>query len=102
MKPGASAPSRARGGYADGTDGQDVNLTYNMTTKKWEVITTLTGGQEIKFRANNAWSLNYGDTGADGSLNEGGDNIAISTTGSYLIELDLSNPREYTYTLTPQ
>lgn len=86
----------------DGTDGQDVDLTYNTATKKWEVITTLTGGQELKFRANNAWTLNYGDDGADGSLNEGGANIVIATTGSYLIELDLSNPREYTYTLTAQ
>ncbi len=86
----------------DGTDGQDVDLTYNPTTKKWEVITTLTGGQEIKFRANNAWTLNYGDNDADSSLEEGGANIAISSTGSYLIELDLSNPREYTYTLTLQ
>ncbi|AWM13122.1 hypothetical protein DI487_04035 [Flavobacterium sediminis] len=86
----------------DGTDGQDVDLTYNTATKKWEVITTLTGGQELKFRANNAWTLNYGDDGADGSLNEGGANITIATTGSYLIELDLSNPREYTYTLTAQ
>ncbi len=86
----------------DGTDGQDVDMTYNPSTKKWEVITTLTGGQEIKFRANNAWSLNYGDDGTDGSLNEGGANIPVATTGSYLVELDLSNPRAYTYTLTPQ
>lgn len=80
----------------------DTDLVYNSTTKKWSLIINLTGGQEIKFRANDDWAINYGDTGADGSLSEGGDNILISTTGSYLVELDLSNPRAYTYTLTIQ
>lgn len=78
----------------------DTDMTYNSTTKKWEITLNLTGGQEIKFRANDSWDLNMGDTGADGSLNEGGDNIAVSTTGSYTVSLDLSSPREYTYTLT--
>jgi starch-binding outer membrane protein SusE/F len=80
----------------------DTNLTYDSNTKKWSVIINLIGGQEIKFRANDDWGLNYGDTGADGSLNEGGDNIAVGSSGSYLVELDLSNPRAYTYTLTLQ
>lgn len=80
----------------------DHDMTYNQTTKKWEIILALSGGNEIKFRANDDWSLNYGDTGADGMLNEGGDNIAVPSSGNYLIELDLSNPRAYTYTLTPQ
>ena len=81
----------------------DHNMTYNSTSKKWEIILTLSaGGNEIKFRANDDWGLNYGDSGADGSLNEGGDNIAVPAAGNYLIELDLSNPRAYSYTLTPQ
>ena len=80
----------------------DANMTYDQTTKKWSIVISLIGGQEIKFRANDDWGLNYGDTGADGSLNEGGDNIAVATSGSYLVELDLSNPRAYTYTLTLQ
>jgi len=80
----------------------DTNLTYDQTTKKWSIVINLVGGQEIKFRANDDWGLNYGDTGADGSLNEGGDNIAVPSDGTYLVELDLSNPRAYTYTLTAQ
>ena len=80
-------------------------MTYNPTTKKWSAIVTLTEqaapDHGLKFRANGAWDLNYGDTGADGSLNEGGTNIATSA-GTYLIELDLSHPRAYTYTLTAQ
>jgi len=85
--------------------GTDTPMTYNPTTKKWSAIVTLTEqaapDHGLKFRANGAWDLNYGDTGADGSLNEGGTNIATSA-GTYLIELDLSHPRAYTYTLTAQ
>lgn len=80
----------------------DTDMTYNSTTKKWSVVINLIGGQEIKFRANDAWGLNYGDNGADASLEEGGSNIAVPSSGNYLVELDLSNPRAYTYTLTPQ
>ena len=87
----------------DGTDGQDHDMTYNPTTKKWEITINLTGGNEIKFRANNAWSINYGDDDAsDNLLNPGGGNIAIATSGTYFVELDFSNPRAYTYTLTLQ
>lgn len=50
---------------------------------------------EIKFRENNDWALNYGDTGADGILEEGGDNIAV-TAGSYKIVLNLN---DLTYTM---
>jgi hypothetical protein len=93
----ATAPVTGGDGWAN-----DANMTYNSTTKKWSLIINLVGGQEIKFRANDDWAINYGDSGADGSLNEGGDNITIPTNGSYSVELDLSNPRAYTYTLTIQ
>lgn len=82
--------------------GSDTDMTYNSTTKKWSIVINLVGGQEIKFRANDAWTLNYGDNGADTSLEEGGSNIAVPSNGNYLVELDLSNPRAYTYTLTLQ
>jgi hypothetical protein len=55
----------------------------------------------IKFRANDAWDLNYGDTGADGSLEAGGDNIPIEEAGTYEITLDLSS-YPYTYSLEKQ
>jgi hypothetical protein len=53
----------------------------------------------LKFRANGNWDLNYGDTGANGTLEEGGTNIG-TIAGNYLVTLDLSNPRNYTYTMT--
>jgi starch-binding outer membrane protein SusE/F len=92
----------------DGTPGgwgTDTPMTYNNTTKKWSAIVTLTDqpapDHGLKFRANGAWDVNFGDTGADGLLEYSGTNIG-TTAGTYLIELDLSHPRAYTYTMTAQ
>ncbi|MFA6831299.1 MAG: SusF/SusE family outer membrane protein [Bacteroidaceae bacterium] len=49
---------------------------------------TLTGGNEIKFRANNDWPVNLG--GDIDNLTEGGANIVVPEDGTYLITLDLS------------
>jgi starch-binding outer membrane protein SusE/F len=81
--------------------GADMDMTYDPATKKWTVTTPLAAG-EIKFRASDAWALNYGDDGADNSLNEGGANIAIAAAGTYKVTLDTSNPRAYTYTVELQ
>ena len=59
-------------------------------------VTLLDG--EYKFRSNEAWALNYGDTGADGTLDDGGDNI-ISTAGTYSFVLDFTDPDIPTYTI---
>ncbi|WP_396149032.1 SusE domain-containing protein [Flavobacterium sp.] len=74
-------------------------LTYNPTTMKWEGIVTMTAG-EFKFRANNAWTINLGGDPVEMSYD--GSNLSVDAGGDYLVELDLSNPREYTYTLTAQ
>lgn len=83
----------------------DTPMTYDPATKKWTVIAVLTAQSApdngLKFRANGNWDLNYGDTGADGKLEEGGTNIGTSA-GTYLITLDLSSPRNYTYTMVKQ
>ncbi len=89
-------------GWPDGGI-MDQDMTYNPTTKKWEITIVLTAGNEFKFRANDAWEINYGDAGADGVLDfNNGTNMSIATTGTYKVELDLSNPRAYTYTATLQ
>jgi hypothetical protein len=69
---------------------QDQDMTYNATTKKWEITIDLTaGGNEFKFRANDAWTINYGDAGADGVLDfNDGTNMTVPTTGTYFIEVD--------------
>ena len=83
----------------------DTPMTYNKTTKKWTITAVLTAQSApdngLKFRANNNWDYNFGDTGADGKLEGGGTNIGTSA-GTYLITLDLSNPRAYTYSLVKQ
>lgn len=80
----------------------DHDMTYNAAEKTWSVTLTLSAG-ELKFRANDAWAINYGDEGADGILDfNSGTNIQVPAPGTYLIKLNLSNPRNYTYTLTAQ
>ena len=86
----------------DGTPGgwgASTAMTYNKTTKVWTVTADLTQ-KEMKFRANDAWDINLGDTGANGTLEYGGDNIKVPSAGNYTITLDLSSPRNYKYTLT--
>ncbi|MBI1227296.1 MAG: RagB/SusD family nutrient uptake outer membrane protein [Bacteroidetes bacterium] len=81
---------------ADGWD-SDQNMTYDATDNTWNITTTLVAG-EVKFRANDAWDLNYGDDGADAILNEGGANIAIPENGLYAIKLYLDSP-DHTYSI---
>lgn len=54
---------------------------------------------EIKFRANDDWAINYGDTNTNDVLDLDGDNIVIGEDGNYTIELIL-NVADYTYTVT--
>jgi hypothetical protein len=75
----------------------DQNMTYNAAEGAWEITIDLVAG-EIKFRANDDWGLNYGDTGANALLSEGGDNIAIANAGLYTIKLYLDKP-DYTYSI---
>jgi starch-binding outer membrane protein SusE/F len=72
----------------------DGKFYYDYTTDTFKVGIKLLDG-EMKFRFNNDWGLNLGDTGGDGTLEEGGDNIAVSA-GFYAITLDLNSN---TYTL---
>lgn len=86
-------------GSATGSWDNDQNMTYDASSSTWSITLDLTA-EEIKFRANDNWDLNYGDDGVDGSLEAGGANIAVTTAGNYTVTLDLSVPRAYTYTLT--
>jgi len=77
----------------------DNDMTFDPATQTFSITLDLTADQ-IKFRANDGWDWNYGDTGADGALDNGGDNINVPAAGNYTVVLDFSNPRAYTYTLT--
>ncbi|SKB38616.1 SusE outer membrane protein [Salegentibacter holothuriorum] len=82
----------------------DTDMVYDPVTKVWSITLDLTAQEApdngIKFRANDAWDFNIGDTDADGTMEFGGDNIGIPENGNYTITLDLSNPRNYTYSIT--
>ena len=78
--------------------GSDTDLIYNATTGTWSVTLNLTA-DEIKFRANDDWAINFGDTKADGLLEYGGDNIKVSAAGNYTITLNLSIGGNYSYSL---
>lgn len=78
----------------NGWGAPDVMLHYNSFADDWRTVITLTDG-EAKFRFNEDWGLNYGDTGADGSLETGGDNIVVSA-GHYLVIFNL-NTLEYSF-----
>ncbi|TAD85241.1 MAG: DUF5116 domain-containing protein [Bacteroidetes bacterium] len=77
----------------------DVPMTYNSATNLWTVTTNLAAGV-FKFRANNAWALNFGDTGADLILDYNGTDIVVpaALAGSRTITLDLK-AGNYTYTI---
>ena len=78
----------------NGWDGPDMPLSYDPFTDTWRAQVKLNDG-EFKVRLNNDWGTNYGDTGLDGTLDAGGDNIPV-TFGYYEIIVNLN---DLTYTL---
>ncbi|MDO7845925.1 SusE domain-containing protein [Hymenobacter sp. M29] len=68
----------------------DIPLTYNCTTNTFDVTRTMNAG-EFKFRANNAWTLNYGSSSnTGGAIVANGSNIAVATAGVKTIKLNLN------------
>ena len=76
--------------------GNDVPFLSNGQDGMFRAVATLYDG-EFKIREDNAWGLNYGDNGADGTLEQNGANIAISA-GHYIIDFDAVN---FTISITP-
>ncbi|MAU54737.1 MAG: hypothetical protein CBD98_003205 [Flavobacteriaceae bacterium TMED238] len=76
--------------------GNDVPFLSNGQDGMFRAVATLYDG-EFKIREDNAWGLNYGDNGADGTLEQNGANISISA-GHYIIDFDAVN---FTITITP-
>ncbi|MDZ4747546.1 MAG: RagB/SusD family nutrient uptake outer membrane protein [Saprospiraceae bacterium] len=75
----------------------DQNLTYDVAAGTWSIQLDLVPG-DIKFRANDDWGLNYGDTGNDALLEKDGSNITIANAGNYKITLFLDKP-DHTYSI---
>jgi len=72
----------------------DIDMEWDAEFGAMKAIVPTTGGQ-FKFRANDDWAINLGDTGADAVLEYEGDNIDIPV-GEYEILLFLNRP-DYTY-----
>jgi starch-binding outer membrane protein SusE/F len=83
--------------------GDDVPMVYNNDNKSWTGTITTVAGDKFKFRANNDWGINLGETNGTGSLSYGGDDIgdplknAALPAGTHKITLYLSNSGYYTY-----
>ena len=75
----------------------DQDMTYDAGTNSWSILVDLVPG-DIKFRANDAWDLNYGDDGGDALLEKNGANIAIAAAGKYKVTLFLDKP-DHTYSV---
>lgn len=82
------------GATADAQFKRDWSKPFNDV---WilENVTLIDG--EYKFRANNDWGTNYGDSDGDGVLELNGGNLN-TTAGTYSFVLDFSNPDAPTYT----
>ena len=77
----------------NGWNGPDMEM-YETSNNVYELYADLLGNQ-MKFRFNENWGINYGDNGSDGSLDPGGANIVIPVDGVYHVVLDL-NTNSYT------
>ena len=82
------------GATADAQFKRDWSKPFNDV---WilENVTLIDG--EYKFRANNDWGNNYGDSDGDGVLESNGGNLN-TVAGTYTFVLDFSDPNAPTYT----
>lgn len=88
--------------------GNDTQMTYDPATQMWTVTANMVANGSFKFRANNAWSIDFGIDGtgkliyADSpffgytaNLN----NLSVPSDGNYTITLDLHVSGVYSYIL---
>jgi hypothetical protein len=80
-----------------------ATMTYDAGAGVLTATLTTSAAANFKFRANTSWDLNLGDSGADGTLEQGGSDIALPSDGTFTITLNLNPtgiPQAYTYTIT--
>lgn len=75
----------------------DTPMAYDTTSNTWSVTVYLVSTGAFKFRANDAWTINFGFD--NGALDYNGSNLPVPPTGSgtYNITLDLSSAGNYVY-----
>lgn len=78
----------------------DTDLIYDPVSRTLSVDIDLIA-EEFKFRGNNEWGqFDLGTVDDDGFLQGGGNLTFDGSAGNYHVVLDLSNPREYTFSIT--
>lgn len=90
----------------------ETPMTYDPAYHAWKVTINLIKNGSFKFRANNAWNIDFGIDKATGRLYyadnpifggggaKGGlDNLTVPEDGNYTVYLDLSDPNTYRYYL---
>jgi hypothetical protein len=89
----------------------DTQMSYDAAGQVWTVTAVMKQAGSFKFRANNAWSIDFGidNTGhlqyADNPLfpyNPNLNNLSVPADGTYTITLDLHISGKYTYTAVKQ
>jgi len=78
----------------NGWDGPDMEM-FETGANQYALYANLVAG-EMKFRYDEDWGQNFGDDGADGTLDPGGANIVIPQDGVYFMTMNLDNN---TYTM---
>lgn len=88
----------------------DTDMTFDASTSKWKFTGNLVPGA-LKFRFNNAWTINYGTTdGNSGNIANGTMNFdnpgahTITEAGNYEVTFSVgaNNPPTATYSVTKQ
>lgn len=86
----------------------DTQMAYDAVNKVWKVTCDMKLAGSFKFRANNAWVIDFGIdsngilTYADNPVSgytAGLNNLTVPSDGNYTITLDLHIPGQYSYKL---
>ncbi|MEZ4899397.1 MAG: SusE domain-containing protein [Saprospiraceae bacterium] len=80
------------GNYQGWNPADDLTVIYDQKNNgKYEgFINFPDPNTEFKFTDGPSWDVNYGDTGADGTLDANGDNIFAAEAGYYRLKVDKS------------
>lgn len=78
-----------------GEDEADAAFTYDALNSIWKTdVVALEAGQEIKVRADGAWTTNWGTSGKNSTavpggieLAAGGDNLTVPESGNFIVVL---------------
>ena len=88
--------------------GSDTQMSYDAASQVWIVTADMVQNGSFKFRANGAWSIDFGIDAASDiqyadnpffAYNPNLNNLTVPADGNYTITLDLHTSQNYTYIL---